>query len=125
MALSWVHENIRAFGGDPDKVTMYGESSGSSSVFLQSVSVGRATFSTFKDFDFNYDFDSLSLLVWFIGPSLKVVAILDQVENPQEMSQFCFIKHPGIAKLVNVQVWLTTHEVSRELGRWGENWQSH
>ena len=52
MALSWVHENIRAFGGDPDQVTMYGESSGSSSVFLQSVSVGRAPFSTFMDFDF-------------------------------------------------------------------------
>ena len=52
MALSWVHENIRAFGGDPDQVTMYGESSGSSSVFLQSVSVGQTTFSTFKDFDF-------------------------------------------------------------------------
>ena len=77
MALSWVHQNIRAFGGDPDQVTMYGESSGSSSVFLQSVSVGRATFSTFKDFKF----DSLSLLVWFIGPLLKVVVILDQVEN--------------------------------------------
>jgi len=38
MALRWVQENIQAFGGDPGQVTMLGESSGSCSVFLHSVS---------------------------------------------------------------------------------------
>ncbi len=39
-ALRWVHDNIRRFGGDPNDVTIAGESAGGLSVLAQMVSPG-------------------------------------------------------------------------------------
>ncbi|KAJ5714725.1 Carboxylesterase type B [Penicillium malachiteum] len=41
MAVEWVHRNIQAFGGDPDRITIFGSSAGGTSVDLYSYAWAR------------------------------------------------------------------------------------
>lgn len=41
LAIEWVHNNIRAFGGDPNRVTIFGESAGAAAVTFQTIYPGN------------------------------------------------------------------------------------
>lgn len=45
LALQWINENVASFGGDPTKVTIWGESSGAESVSAQVLAYNGEIFS--------------------------------------------------------------------------------
>ncbi|KAL7004563.1 hypothetical protein EMMF5_005901 [Cystobasidiomycetes sp. EMM_F5] len=48
MALRWLQENIAAFGGDPSKVTLWGQSAGGSAVVAQNIAYGGRNDNLFR-----------------------------------------------------------------------------
>jgi carboxylesterase type B len=42
LAIEWVHNNIAAFGGDPERITIHGQSSGGLAVGIQMLAYGNS-----------------------------------------------------------------------------------
>mmetsp|Transcript_44651 Transcript_44651/g.74203 ORF Transcript_44651/g.74203 Transcript_44651/m.74203 type:complete len:604 (+) Transcript_44651:72-1883(+) len=73
LALEWVHANVRHFGGDPDKVTLWGESAGAMSVGQQLLMGGSGRLfraAIMQSNPFGYRYRTLTVAN-FIGISFK------------------------------------------------------
>ncbi|PPJ61109.1 hypothetical protein CBER1_10658 [Cercospora berteroae] len=48
LALEWIHDNIAAFGGDPDRIAIHGQSSGAVAIAMQVLAYGGSKPAPFR-----------------------------------------------------------------------------
>lgn len=110
MGLKWVQENIESFGGDPNKVTIFGESAGGASVNLMLLSpMAKGLFQK------AIAQSGVPILPWvFTERRYKNFAthlkFSGDMENQKEI--FDFLNSKGSEELVQAQLKMLSKDVS-------------
>ncbi|KAL3202885.1 hypothetical protein MRX96_001244 [Rhipicephalus microplus] len=89
MVMEWVQRNIRTFGGDPELVTLFGESSGSMAIHLHLMSPFSA--GLFHRAFFMSGTESTDMDIDSIAESIQTDAMVSVVENE---GVFAFVMQP-------------------------------